>query len=29
MLENGPKTSYPTKRHDTELNLFDINGKLA
>ena len=29
MLENGPKISDPTKTHDTQLNLFDINGRLA
>ena len=29
ILENRPKISYPTKRHDTQLNVFDINGKLA
>ena len=29
MLQNGPKISDATKSHDTQLNLFDINGKLA
>ena len=29
MLEKGPKISDTTKRHDTQLYLFDINGKLA
>ena len=29
MLENGPKISDPTKSHDTQLNFFHINGKLA
>ena len=28
-LKDGPKISDTTKRHDTQLNLFDINGKLA
>ena len=27
-LENGRKISDLTKSHDTELNFFDINGKL-
>ena len=29
MPQNGPKTSDPTKRHDTQLNFVDINGKSA
>ena len=29
MLKDGPKISDPTKRHDTQVTLFDINGKLA
>ena len=29
VLKSGPKISDPTKRHDTQLNLFDINGTLA
>ena len=29
MSKNVPRISDPTKRHDTELNLFEINGKLA
>ena len=29
MLKSGAKISDGTKRHDTELNLFDINGTLA
>ena len=29
MLQNGTKISDPTKRHDTQLNLFDINRKLS
>ena len=29
VLKEGPNISDPTKRHDTALNLFDINGKLA
>ena len=28
VVKSGPKLSQPTKRHDTQLNLFDINGKL-
>ena len=28
-LRKCPKTSDPTKRHDTQLNLFDINEKLT
>ena len=28
-VEKGPKISDPTKRRDTQLNLFDINGILA
>ena len=27
MLENGPDIWDPTRRHDTQLNFFDINGK--
>ena len=27
MLENGPDISDPTRRHDTQLNFLDINGK--
>ena len=29
LLKNGPKISDPTKRQDTQFNLFNINGKLA
>ena len=29
VLKNGAKISDLTKRHDTQLNLFDINGKFA
>ena len=29
VLKSGPQISDSTKRHDTQLNLFDINGKLA
>ena len=29
VLKGGPNISDPTKRHDTELTLFDINGQLA
>ena len=29
MLKNGLNISDPTKRHDTQLDLFDINAKLA
>ena len=29
VLKSGPKISDPTKIHDTQLNLFDINEKLA
>ena len=29
VLESGPKILDPTKRHDNQLNLFDINGTLA
>ena len=29
VLKSGPKISDPTKRHDNQLNLFDINGALA
>ena len=28
VLNNRPKISDPTKRHDTQLNMFDINGIL-
>ena len=28
VLKSGPKISDPTERHDTQLNLFDINGTL-
>ena len=27
--KTGPEISYPTKRQDTQVNLFDINGTLA
>ena len=29
VLKNGPKISDPNNRQDTQLNLFDINGKLG
>ena len=29
VLKSGPDISDMTKRHDTQLNLFDINGILA
>ena len=29
VLKNGPKISDPTKRHDAQLSLFDINTTLA
>ena len=29
VLKSGPKISGPTKGHDTQLNLFNINGTLA
>ena len=29
MLQNRPMISDPTKSHDTQPNLFDINGKLS
>ena len=29
VLKSGPKISDPRKRHDTQFNLFDINGTLA
>ena len=29
MLQKAPTISETTKRHDTQLNFFDINGKLA
>ena len=29
MLKNGPTIADRIKGHDTQLNLFDINGKLA
>ena len=28
-VKSSPKISDPTKRHDTQLNFFDINGRLA
>ena len=28
VVKSVPKLSQPTKRHNTQLNLFDINGKL-
>ena len=28
MLKDGPNISDQTKRHDLQLTLFDINGKL-
>ena len=29
VLKDDPNISDPTNRHDTQLNLFDINGKLV
>ena len=29
VLKSGPKIADPTKRHDPQLNFFDINGTLA
>ena len=29
LLKDGPNISDPTKRHDTQLSLFDINENLA
>ena len=29
LLKDGPNNSDPTKRHDTQLSVFDIDGKLA
>ena len=29
VLKSGPKISDSTKRHDRQLNLFDISGTLA
>ena len=29
VLKDGPTISDPTKRHDTQLTLFDINGNLV
>ena len=29
MLKSAPKISDPTKRHEKQLNLFDVNGTLA
>ena len=29
VLKRAPKISDPTKRHDTQLNFFDMNGRLG
>ena len=29
VLKDGPNIWDPARRHDTELNLFDINGKFS